>query len=409
MGWAEADVANILLLTHRIPYPPDKGDKIHTFQLMRHLGLQHRLMLGTFVDDPADEKHVPQLRTMCAEVHAARLNPQLARIRSLAGLVRREPLTVTYYHDAGMARWVRRMAAQTALDAVIVHSSSMLQYAKPLQAPLIADMNDVDSAKWGDYGRSHAWPMSWIYRRESQCLLKEERRGAEQARLSLFATRREASLFQSLAPESAQRVEVLGNGVDTDFFSARSDRPSPYGDGELPVVFVGTMDYFPNVDAACWFASKIWPALRQRCPQARFYIVGRNPTAAVRALAGEGITVTGAVPDTRPWLQHAAAVVAPLRVVRGIINKALEAMAMERPVVATAECAATLQAQHQAHLLLADDEAAFVDQLDSLLKNPGMANDLGRAARNFVCSAFSWPERLSRLDRFLGQAAGVHA
>jgi polysaccharide biosynthesis protein PslH len=402
-------MANILLLTHRIPYPPDKGDKIHSYQLLRHLGARHHLMLGTFVDDAQDEQHVPQVRALCASLHAARLRPPLARLRGLGGLVRNQPLSVAYYRDAGMARWVQQSVAQKPVDAVVVHSSTMLQYAQPVPAPLIADMNDVDSSKWADYSHTHRWPLSWVYRRESIHLLKEERRGAQQARLSLFATCREAALFRSLAPESAGRVEVLGNGVDTSHFQPLADRPSPYAAGEVPIVFVGTMDYHPNVDAVCWFANKIFPVLRQRWPRARFHIVGRNPLPVVRALASESVTVTGAVPDVRPWLQHAAAVVAPLRVVRGIINKALEAMAMARPVVATAACADTLQARHAEHLLLADEAAGFAEQLERLLADQQAADELGRAARRFVCTAFSWAERMARLDGYLLAAAGVKA
>ncbi len=402
-------MANILLLTHRIPYPSDKGDKIHTYQLLRHLGRQHHLMLGTFVDDASDEKHVPQVRAMCAELHAARLHPPLARLRSLGGLFSNQPLTVAYYRDAGMVRWVNGVSAKCQLDAVIVHSSTMLQYAQQVQAPLIADLNDVDSAKWMDYVRLHRWPMSWVYRREAASLLKEERRGAQQARLSLFATLREAALFKSLAPESAARVEVLGNGVDTVYFEALDSRPSPYASGQLPIVFVGTMDYHPNVDAVCWFVEKMLPQLRQRHPLAHFHIVGRNPTSAVRALAGAGVSVVGAVPDVRPWLQHAVAVATPLRLVRGIMNKVLEAMAMGRPVVTTLACAESLQALQGQHLLVADDAPAFVAQLDRVLCDPHKAQELGQAARRFVCSKYSWAERMTWLDQYLMQVASEHA
>jgi sugar transferase (PEP-CTERM/EpsH1 system associated) len=250
--------------------------------------------------------------------------------------------------------------------------------------------------------------MSWVYRREADRLLKEERRGAQQARLSLFASAREAALFRSLAPESAVRVKVLGNGVDTAYFEPSSGCPTPYASEEWPIVFVGTMDYPPNVDAVCWFVQKILPPLRQRWPHVHFHIVGRNPTAAVRALAGPGVSVTGSVPDVRPWLQHAAAVVAPLRLVRGVINKVLEAMAMSRPVVSTLACAESVQAVHGQHLLAAADEADFTAQVERLLANRPAAEALGRAARDFVCTAYNWNERMARLDDYLAQAAGVH-
>jgi polysaccharide biosynthesis protein PslH len=399
-------MAKVLLLTHRIPFPADKGDKIHTYHLLRHLGQRHRLMVGTFVDDAKDLQYVDSVRAMCTELHAARLYPSMARLRSVGGFVRNEPLTVAYYRDSGLSRWVAKVAA-AGVDAVIVHSSSMLQYAQDLKAPLIADLNDVDSVKWGDYSEVHRWPMSWVYRREAGHLLKAERQGAEQARLSLFATQREVELFQSLAPESAQRVLVLGNGVDTQHFAPQAGSVSPYPSDEQSIVFVGTMDYWPNVDAVSWFAGQILPRVRARWPKARFYIVGRNPTAAVRALASEAVQVVGTVPDTRPWLQHATAAVAPLRVARGILNKVLEAMAMQRPVVATRDCAASIGATDGQHLCVAADEAAFAEHLHRLLSEPARAQALAQQAREFVCSHYSWAERMATLDRYLLSAASV--
>jgi polysaccharide biosynthesis protein PslH len=399
-------MAKILLLTHRIPFPADKGDKIHTYHLLRHLGRHHRLMVGTFVDDAKDLQHVDTVRAMCTDLYAARLHPSLARLRGLGGFMRNEPLTVAYYRDAGLSRWVAKVAA-AGVDAVIVHSSSMLQYAQGLRAPLIADLNDVDSVKWGDYSEVHAWPMSWVYRREASQLLRAERQGARQARLSLFATQREVELFQSLAPESAKRVFVLGNGVDTQHFAPQAGSVSPYPSDEPTIVFVGTMDYWPNVDAVSWFASDILPRVRARWPTARFYIVGRNPTAAVRALASESVQVVGTVPDTRPWLQHASVAVAPLRLARGILNKVLEAMAMQRPVVASRDCAASIGATDGQHLCVAADEAAFAENLDRLLRDKPRAQALAQQGREFVCSHYSWSERMATLDRYLLSAVGV--
>lgn len=395
-------MAKLLLLTHRLPYPPDKGDKIHAFHLLQHLTRRHEVSLGTFVDDPRDEQHVPTVQRLCSDLHVARLRPAQARWRAARALLRGESVTVSCYRDEGLMRWVKGIADAQRADTVLVHSSAMLQYAQAVNRPLLADLNDVDSAKWQDYGERRAWPMSWVYRRESRRLQQTEREAGALARWSLFATEREAGLFRSLVPQSASRVGVLGNGVDARHFEARPDRVSPYAGGEeRPLVFVGTMDYWPNVDAVNWFARDVLPGLRQRWPRARLYVVGRNPSAAVRALASESVQVVGAVADTRPWLQHAALMVAPMRLVRGIQNKVLEAMAMGLPVLTTRDCAASIEARPGEHLAVGDSAAELTQQADALLADPAQARRLGLAGRNHILSLYDWTERMARLDRYL--------
>lgn len=399
-------MARVLFLAHRLPYPPDKGDKIHTYHVLRHLGARHEVLLGTFIDDPHDEQHLHAVRSMCAEMHVARLSRVRAYARAMGSLARREALTLGYYRDAGLARWVRDIGQRRPPDAVVMHASSMLPYGESLEGPpLVADYNDVDSQKWAEYGQRRRWPMSWVYRREAKRLLEAERRGARRARWTLFATEREADLFRRLAPESAARVSVMGNGVDDLRFAPEPGRPSPFAPDERAVVFVGTMNYWPNVDAVVWFAQEILPRLREQWPTTRFHIVGRSPAPAVRRLASDAVHVTGAVADTRPWLQHASAVVAPMRIAPGIQNKILEAMAMACAIVATRACAEVLDVAADEHLLLADDVPGFVAQVGRVLASPDQAAGLGAAARRRVRSRYSWGERLARLDACLDLAS----
>jgi sugar transferase (PEP-CTERM/EpsH1 system associated) len=394
-------MANLLYVVHRLPYPPDKGDKVRSYHLLRHLCSRHRVFLGTFVDDPDDLRHLPQVRAMCAGVHAVRLDPRRARVESLAGLATGEALTLRYYRDAGLTRWVRDMAESERIDAAVAYSSSVVPYIENLGVPTVVDFVDVDSAKWGEYAGRHAWPMSWLYRREAERLLAYERAAAARAGASFFSTEKEAALFRSLAPECAERVEGMDNGVDAAQFSADPARASPYAAGETPIAFTGAMDYWPNVDAVTWFAAEALPRLAERFPALRFHIVGRNPAPAVRALAGPKVHVTGTVPDVRPWLQHAAVVVAPLRLARGIQNKILEAMAMDRPVVAAAACAAVMRAAPGRDLLVADDAQGFVDQVAALLDDPRRAAAIGAAARGCVLREYSWDAHLAAFDRRL--------
>jgi len=398
-------MGNLLFLAHRLPYPPNKGDKVRSYNLLRHVAARHRVFLGTFVDDPDDEQHVAAVRAMCVEVHAPRLHPKRARVGSLQGLLRAEPLTLSYYRDASMTRWVQGMQAHEEIDATLVFSSSMAQYAVSTPGPVLMDFVDVDSAKWTGYSSTHRWPLSWVYGREGRTLLAYERQVAATANHSFFASEKEADLFRSLAPESASRVSALGMGVDADYFSVDPARASPYAQGEIPIVFTGAMDYWPNVDAVCWFVREVLPALRQRSPGLRFHIVGRSPTAVVRALASEFVTVTGTVPDVRPYLQHAAVVTVPLRLARGVQSKVLEAMAIARPVVAASTCVESLAVTPGEHLVSAADAGDYVQAIDALLREPARALAMGKAGRMRVIDAYSWDAQLRGLDAHLNPAA----
>lgn len=397
-------MANLLYLVHRLPYPPNKGDKVRSYHLLRHLQREHRVFLGTFIDDPEDEVHLEALRSMCPDVHVVRLRPPAAKLRSLTALFRGEALTLAFYRDASLATWVRHTVTAHAIDASVVFSSAMAQYA-PREVPMLVDFVDLDSAKWTQYAAARPWPMSWLYRREGDRLLDFEREVAARAQHSFFVTPQETELFLQRAAEAAGRVEALGNGVDAGYFTACPNRETPYAEGEQPLVFTGAMDYWPNVDAVVWFCSEILPALRQRRPQLRFFIVGRNPTPAVQALASDIVTVTGTVPDVRPYLQHASLVVAPLRIARGIQNKILEAMAMSKAVVASAECAHAIGARDGVEMFSAADAQAFVAQIDALLHDPQRTAAAGVAARDKVLRSFSWEAHLSGIDRYLKTAA----
>lgn len=403
-------MANILYLVHRLPYPPNKGDKVRSYHLLKHLLRHHRVYLGTFIDDPEDDPHIATLQSLCADLHVSRLNPRRAKIRSLKALLTGEALTLRYYRDAPLKNWVDRTCRRRQIDIAVIFSSAMAQYVEHMpRLTTVIDFVDVDSAKWTQYAPRHRWPLSWVYRREGKLLLEYERRMATRAARSFFVTEKEASLFCSQAPECAVRVEAMGNGVDSDYFSSDARRASPYATAELPVVFTGAMDYWPNIDAVTWFTAEVLPKLLQNRPQARFYIVGRSPSAEVQALASESIVVTGTVPDVRPYLQHAAVVVAPLRIARGIQNKILEAMSMSRPVIASTECAAAVDAVLGEELLTASNPEDYVAAISQMLDSPEIAAAVGKAARQRVTDCYSWDAHMTKIDRYLPVATMEYA
>ena len=398
---------NILLLVHRIPYPPDKGDKIRSWRLLEHLLLQgHQVHLGAFVDDPQDFAHEAMLRERCAGLMLRALDPRRRKLASARGLLDGRALSLPYYADRSMQAWVDRTIAEARIDQVIVFSSTMAQFVdKPRHArlPRVVDFVDVDSRKWLQYAERHRGPLAWVYRREAARLLSYERQVARQVDVSLFVSPEEAALFRTLAPESAARVDWYGNGVDTAYFDPAAAGGTPYPPGGPVLVFTGAMDYWANEDAVTWFAAQVLPRLQATRPELRFWIVGSKPGPKVQALQQlPQVHVTGRVPDVRPYLAHAAVAVAPLRVARGIQNKVLEAMAMARPLACTVAAAEGLDLPDGVPWLSVQDEPA--EQADAILGLLG--SPAAPQAREWVRARFSWPARLTRLQEAVDRVCG---
>jgi sugar transferase (PEP-CTERM/EpsH1 system associated) len=408
-------VEHLLFLVHRIPYPPNKGDKIRSYHLLKHLAQRYHVHLGTFVDDPDDWQYVDTVKALCRSTHFAALSSRSARLRSLPALASNRALSLDYYRNAGLKKWVDELLAatpaspQSPITRVLVFSSAMAQYAQDerLQRRLI-DFVDIDSDKWQQYSEKKSWPMNWVYRREARCLLQYERQIADRFDVSLFVSRAEAELFRRLAPASAHKTGFFNNGVDIDYFSPAHVFDNPYpgataADGPV-MVFTGAMDYWPNIDAVQWFARDILPQIRARQghADARFYIVGSRPAPQVLALAAlPGVHVTGTVPDVRPYLAHARCAVAPLRVARGIQNKVLEAMAMQMAVLVSPQALEGIDARPGTDLVLAGDAAEFADAACALLADQDHLKQLGACARRKIESSYGWDAQLAVLDQLL--------
>lgn len=386
----------LLFLTQRLPYPPNKGDKIRSFAVLRHLAKCWRIHLGCFMDDPADRQYVDALKEFCVETMCIELNPRAARLRALRALAEGGPLSEAYFGHTRLADWVRGIKP----DAAFLYSSVMGQYLRDIPRPprVVMDFVDVDSDKWRQYAERQSWPMSWVYRREAARLLEFDRAMTRTADAVTFVSEAEAELFRRQAPEAAAKIHGISNGIDLDYF-APGDYPAPFSGPAI--VFTGAMDYWPNVDAVSWFAAKVLPRIRARLPDATFVIVGSNPTETVRRLAEQpGITVTGRVPDVRPYLAHAAAVVAPMRVARGIQNKVLEGMAMGRAVVTTPQGLEGIDAEPGRHLLLASGADDFAAAVLTALTAPETQH-LGAAARAQMVACYDWSDKLAAYSALL--------
>ncbi|MFM8330753.1 MAG: TIGR03087 family PEP-CTERM/XrtA system glycosyltransferase [Candidatus Methylumidiphilus sp.] len=390
----------LLFLVHRIPYPPNKGDKIRSYHILKHLSKFFRVHVGAFVDDPDDWRYAGELGPLCGELKLLPLPPVLSKLRSLAGLLTGEALTLPYYRNREMGAWVDAIVRERPLAGILVFSSAMSQYVRGVESlPRVIDFVDVDSDKWRQYAEHKAWPMSWIYRRESRCLLQFDRAIAHCFDQSLFVSEDESALFRRLAPECAHAVFTLENGVDTEYFDGGRHYANPYPPGSEVLVFTGAMDYWANVDAVVWMAKHIFPEVLRQRPAAQFYIVGSRPNAEALALAdGAGVVVTGAVEDIRPYLAHARLALAPMRIARGVQNKVLEAMAMGKSLLATPAAIEGIEISGQLDIKIADAPDAWAELICDALGNMSLSAYSLRN-REFVMRRYGWDHNLQKLDQ----------
>ena len=396
----------ILFIAHRIPYPPDKGDKIRAWHILQALAADHRVHLASFIDEPEDVRHVTKLEEICASVFWRPLSPRLARLRSLRCLLSGAPLTEGYFGEPVFAATVRKLLRVHQPEVIYIYSSAMAQYIRweDHRARVIIDMVDVDSEKWRQYAAESSGMSRWVYGREADFLLKAERQAAAAADAVVFVSPSEAELFKKLAPEAASHTFVLENGVDSDYFTPDGAFSNPF-DERPAIVFTGLMNYRPNVEAMKWFVAEVMPRVRSHPRRPALWIVGANPSREIRSLAGADVRVTGRVPDVRPYLHHASAVVAPLRIGRGIQNKVLEAMAMGAALVLTPEAREGLDRCRDDEFVTADDPNKFAAALLFQILN-GRGAQMGNRARARVLQDYRWPTTLGTLKQII-QPAGL--
>ena len=386
-------MGDILFLAHRVPYPPDRGDKIRSFHLLKHLSARHRVHLVAFAEGAGDVAHEAALGQYVATQTVVRRSKTQA-VAAAQALLSGKPVSLTAFDNLAMRRAAADVLGREAIDAVFVFSGQMAQHVPASAPPLVMDFVDMDSAKFAGYARAARGPMRWMLAREARLLMAYEARVATRAHASLFVSAAEAGLFER--ETGASHVTVVENGIDTTFF-APGPAVARSGLGAASIVFTGQMDYRPNIDGVTWFARSVLPRIRAKRPDAEFVIVGRSPSQGVRALGRiENVRVTGEVADVRGWLADAAVIVAPLLLARGIQNKVLEGMAMARPVVASSEAAAGID--HGGTIAVAPDAEAMAAAILRLLSDPEGAAALGARAREQVIGRYSWAAAMHGLE-----------
>jgi sugar transferase (PEP-CTERM/EpsH1 system associated) len=401
----------ILFLVHRIPFPPDKGDKIRSYHWLNALAARHVLHLGCFIDDPEDRRYLPELRRRCASLHAVSLSSWQKKLRAVRGVLGGAAVTASVYRDRGFAAWVKQRFAADHIRCVIAYSSAMAGYVGPWLRPevgRILDFVDADAEKWRLLGERTRGLTGVLYRREALRLIEHDRKAVGCFNIATFVSAAEAERFQAFLPERVRQLRVLRNGVDARFFTPELESANPYGSTGPIVAFTGIMNYWPNEEAVIWFATSVLPRLRADIPSLRFAIVGRSPSSRVQHLASlAGVRVVGGVADIRPYLAHAAAVVVPLRVAIGVPNKILEAMAMARPVIASPEAVRGVDFVPGRELMIAHAAEDFATAVRDALAGGPRITAMARQARQRVLLDYDWETVERQMQRMVGEIGGA--
>ena len=397
----------ILFICHRIPYPPNKGDKIRSFNFIRHLAGNHEVYLAFLIDSKDDLKNIGPLEKLSKNSFFETIFPKIKKATSaMKALLTSQPISIPYFYSKALQRKIDRFLDDHVIDTVFCFSSPTAEYIYKSRhyncmlktIPWIMDLIDVDSHKWRQYADTNSQPFRWLYRREADYLLQYERQIAKEFQYTLLVSESEKKLLNRYFP--ASNTEVVCNGVDLQHFSP--------GKGTIrqnkgpTIVFTGAMDYWPNIDGVQWFAHDIFPQIQKEVPNVQFQIVGSKPSPEVKNLAkNTGIIVTGFVNDVRDYFASADVCVIPLRIARGIQNKVLEAMAMGKAVVCSEEAMEGIKADPGEGLIIAKDSAAFAHAVIRLLNNKTDQQEIGRKARACMEKNHSWAKSLENLDLLL--------
>ncbi|MGQ9503360.1 MAG: TIGR03087 family PEP-CTERM/XrtA system glycosyltransferase [Thermogutta sp.] len=392
----------ILYLVHRTPYPPNRGHRIRSFHWLDYLAQRADVDLAFLADGPISQEHLDELRARCRQVTWDRTTHFGQRLRGIVSLLRGRSVTEAAFNSQRLNATLSTWVSQKTYDWIIAYCSSMAIYLKrlPVAPPqCVVDLVDVDSQKWLDYAERTSGLSASLYRLEGNRLRRLERELDHMAKFLVFVTEQESRIYQAFC--ATDKIRIVENGVDLDYFNLDLAESLESSGGPLRLVFVGAMDYYPNVDGVRWFIREVWPRIRKD-GEVVFEIVGAGAKKDLAHVVENtpGVRLVGDVPDVRPYL-HGSIGVIPLRIARGLQNKVLEAMAMGCPVVASPVALEGLDVRVGEDVLSAREADEWVAELTQLIRSPVMRRKLGIAARTRIESRYRWSDRLKVLEEML--------
>lgn len=384
---------NLLYLVHRVPYPPNRGDRIRSYHLLRFLAERYNVFLACLADEPVSHNTRSTLSELCAEVSIIRLGRR-RWLRAGTSLLCGRSLTEGLFYSPQLMKDIDQWSRRINFSSVVVYCSSMAPYLRaPLlsDVPTVVDLVDVDSQKFYDYAKLARFPKRLILSTEGRRVRQLECQLAKRATAITFVSDAEAALFRTVCREGT--CYGVPNGVDLDYFSnAHLSCVKPNH-----CVFLGALDYHANADGLHWFCHHAWSLVRHTFPDATLSIVGRNPGPAILRLAQiPGVSVVGSVFDVRPYLSAATVSLAPLRVARGVQNKVLESMAMSVPVIASPQALVGLDVQSNVHVMSSQSAEDWAFAIQRIFTDPSWRRELSQAGRQYVELHHHWDTCLSK-------------
>ncbi len=404
----EADAAlprkRVLFLTHRVPYPPDRGDRIRAFHILQFLARRYDVSLAAVSDEPVTAEQMQVIEGFAERVAVQRINPRWSKVRGLLSLAAGGAVTPSYFYRNALARTIESWHQATPFDAVITLCTGMIQYARHIPRPArqILDLVDVDSAKWNEYARHSKAPMRWIYAAEAKRLRDIEAGSRDQLDGIAVVSDAEAATYRAEVGNHVG-LTTLRHAVDVDYHQPMMDAGAR---GSKTIVFIGVLNYKPNVEGIRWFVQNVMPALRQRVPDMKLQIIGRHPSPQVLELGNEAnVEVVGSVPDVRPYLNDAIACIAPLQIARGVQTKVLEAMASSRVAVCSVGAAQGIHAEDDRHLLICKTPQQWAAALERVINDDTLRTRIAGEARRRIEEQYRWDKCYEPLENLIEGSA----
>ncbi len=384
---------NILFLTHRFPCPPDRGDRIRSYHTIKFLSKRHNIFLASVDETNPPSIHINCMKELCKKILFSPINRRKQMIKASFYLPTNVPLSLPLFYNKKLYKNIKEVVENQKIDLIYIYCVSMAPYVEKFSnIPKVIDFIDSDSQKWLDYASTTKFPMKLIYMREGKLLRQYEKKIANKSHHAFVASKREEDIFKRYITSCP--ITTILNGVSIPDYIKRHNNSK-----EINIVFVGVMDYWPNVDAVTFFAKDVFPKIRKEFSEAKFFIVGKNPCEQVKKLSEiPGVKVTGFVPDVKEYLLSATLCVVPLRIARGIQNKLLEAMAMKVPVVATSAATEGIMATPEKDLLIADDPDEMAKKIINLIKDKKLQEELSNNAFWYIKRYHNWEHNLKTLE-----------
>ncbi len=388
----------ILFVSHRIPYPPNKGDKLRAFNILKHLAQKHELDLACMLDNRQEQNYATDLKPYCRQIFCEHITPLKIKLNYLRFLFSAYPLTMAHFYSAGFKHKLAQWIEQEKYDLIYIYSAAMSQYVLDVEhIPKVLDLVDADCQKWISYAQYAKFPLSYIYRLEGKRTREYEKKVCPRFAACTVVSEAEKHILEQFIP--TKNLHAVANGINQQPYQPYQNQEKPE---EYNLLFVGGMFYFAYIDGILNFYNQAFDDIRAAFPAVKFYIVGADPAPEVLKLNQDtNVQVTGYVENVMPYLTQATVYVVPLRMAPGLQNKILEAMAMNIPVVSTTAAIQGIDAQPGRDVLVADDPKVFAEEVIKLLKEPALRQKLTQNARKLIDEKYDWQKNLKTLDQII--------